>query len=769
MGTLRKSFVAAGLAVALTSTGVSQQEASDSTPPGSSGGPAASGAFLPVSAPDGFGYSVRSDVDDNLYLINLSTGATTLIGPVGFGDVEALTAGPDAFLYGVDDVTNQLIRIDPATGAGTAIGPLGVAITDMGLTFDAAGNLWMSVDAPQNFYSVNPASGAATLIGPQGQQVTALTASGNTIYGLGGDNTNNLVTINTTTGAATVVGLLGGGISLSDGGLDFAADGTLYGIHDTGRLFTVNPATGAATAGAVTLAGFESLATQPVQALTGAGRVRFGENALTVDENTGFVNVTVLRTEGSLETRVDVLGVGGTATPGLDFGADPVRATIQTGGSMAIVQIPIVNDALVEGNETVVLTLINLGPGLSKGSPDTIVLTIVDDDQPAPPETASLTVQVIGSGDGIVLSDPAGITHNTGTTVRLFGVPDANSVFGGWRGDPDCFDGVVTLAANTNCRATFAHLSENAAVDFNGDLLGDIFPYSIGQVVGRGAEFNGDAFNDGFLYNVVTGELRRATSSAGGVVFADSNVGDGLMPLAVDLNADALTDILFYNPVTGATTGCLAPGFACAAGSVLPTNNEIHPVAFNTDGRTDLFVYDRSSGAGQFFGNSGDPAQFTAGPAIAPAAGRSVAAGDFNGDVRTDLVLYDPLTGAATRVENTSGGLASQAFAGPPGLILRVGAIDTDATSDLFAYTPATGATLQVTTGGGFSVVGGGALPGNRKTYLSDLNGDNRADFLLFDPLTGQLLTAVVQPGGGFTTSNSNLLPDQAIVSQRRR
>lgn len=206
-----------------------------------------------------FGYSVRSDADDLLYRINMQTGVATPIGPVGFGDVEAVAFDLNGNLFGVDDITNQLIRINLNTGAGTVVGPLGVAITDMGLTFDDRGNLFMSVDAPQNFYRLNPNTGAATLIGPQGQQVTALAFCSGVVYGLGGDNTDNLVRMNTSTGAATEIGPLVN-VTLSDGGLDFDNDGTLWGIEDTGDIFTVNPETGLATLAATTLAGFEGLA-----------------------------------------------------------------------------------------------------------------------------------------------------------------------------------------------------------------------------------------------------------------------------------------------------------------------------------------------------------------------------------------------------------------------------------------------------------------------------------------------------------------------------
>jgi len=224
-------------------------------------------------------YAVRSDVDDQLYQIDLATGAATAIGLVGFNDVEGLAFDCAGNLFGVDDVTDQLIAINLATGAGTAVGPLGIGgvglENDFGLAFDPGGNVWLSTDSPQNFYSINQVTGAATVIGAQGQPVTGLAASAaGLIYGLGGDLTNNLVILNTATGAATNVGPLGGAVSpLLDGGLEFDIGGTLWGLGDPtpgtgnpGQIFTINITTGAATLvatptiGGLPAGGFEGLA-----------------------------------------------------------------------------------------------------------------------------------------------------------------------------------------------------------------------------------------------------------------------------------------------------------------------------------------------------------------------------------------------------------------------------------------------------------------------------------------------------------------------------
>lgn len=222
-----------------------------------------------ATAPAQTGFSVRSDSpsaldDDFLFSIDLATGAATPIGATGFEDVESLAFGPECeVLYAVDDVTDQLLTCDTATGACTAVGPLGADILDSGLAWGNDGSLYLSTDAPApaTLYRLDPATGAATAVGEQGQAVTGLAADLSAIFGLGGDRTNNLTTVSPFDGFALSLGPLGlGAPDVRDGGLDFDASGTLWGIEDGGRIFTANPATGAATLAATSLPGFEGLA-----------------------------------------------------------------------------------------------------------------------------------------------------------------------------------------------------------------------------------------------------------------------------------------------------------------------------------------------------------------------------------------------------------------------------------------------------------------------------------------------------------------------------
>jgi len=208
------------------------------------------------------GYAMRaersgSSPQDVLYAIDMKSGQAQRIGSAGgFQGLESFTFGDGCkTLYSVDDVTDQLVTCDIQSGACTAVGPLGVDITDTGLAYGADGLLYMSTDAPKpsKLYKVDAATGKATLIGNQGQEVTGLAADQSGLYGLGGDGRDNLVKLDTATGQATSIGPLKT-VVLVDGGIDFDAGGTLWGIHpgSVGRVghsqtFRIDTATGAAT------------------------------------------------------------------------------------------------------------------------------------------------------------------------------------------------------------------------------------------------------------------------------------------------------------------------------------------------------------------------------------------------------------------------------------------------------------------------------------------------------------------------------------------
>ncbi|MHA2658814.1 MAG: InlB B-repeat-containing protein, partial [bacterium JZ-2024 1] len=80
----------------------------------------------------------------------------------------------------------------------------------------------------------------------------------------------------------------------------------------------------------------------------------------------------------------------------------------------------------------------------------------------APPPPFTLTVTL--NGQGIVTSDPAGIScpsdcsepYNQNTLVTLTATHASGWQFNGWSGDPDCSDGQVSMNADKACTANFS-------------------------------------------------------------------------------------------------------------------------------------------------------------------------------------------------------------------------------------------------------------------------------------------------------------------------
>ena len=248
--------------------------------------------LLPLSAlADPVGYTVGFNT---LYRIDMATGQTVSVGPIGFADVEGLAFSSSGILFGVADagsgdpnssLTDLLIRIDTNTGAGTLVGPLGLqgqgsgGNLDYGLAFTSDGRLWVSSDVTNQLWEASPASGVTRLVGVTGRAISGLAERGNELYGVSVEVAPSLYRIDTTTGSSTLVGPLNVGGVVADAGLDFDAAGQLWGILDpepssegASRVVSIDITTGAGVVRAsasVATVGMEGLALAPTSLVSG--------------------------------------------------------------------------------------------------------------------------------------------------------------------------------------------------------------------------------------------------------------------------------------------------------------------------------------------------------------------------------------------------------------------------------------------------------------------------------------------------------------------
>jgi len=144
--------------------------------------------------------------------------------------------------------------------------------------------------------------------------------------------------------------------------------------------------------------------------------LQFSGATYSVAENAGSVLITVTRTDNTTGVvSVDYATSDGSATAGSDYTATSGTLTLGDGVTSATFEVPIIDDADVEGSETVNLALSNPSEGATLGDQDTAVLTILDNDTP------------VGEGDAFLLNvnAPNSLSTNVGNgidrIVRVYG------------------------------------------------------------------------------------------------------------------------------------------------------------------------------------------------------------------------------------------------------------------------------------------------------------------------------------------------------------
>ena len=122
--------------------------------------------------------------------------------------------------------------------------------------------------------------------------------------------------------------------------------------------------------------------------------------------------------------------VSGTATSGLDYTAVGASIVIPANTTLVTIPVSVLDDNLLEGNETVVITLNSTNNPVTIGSPSTATVTIADD--PADVATVSVVASLPNASEGtpavdgaftFMLSNPSGaattVTYTvTGTAVN---------------------------------------------------------------------------------------------------------------------------------------------------------------------------------------------------------------------------------------------------------------------------------------------------------------------------------------------------------------
>jgi hypothetical protein len=222
----------------------------------------------------------EAGMHSNLYRIDKSTGAATLVGDTGFDRFNGLAFRNDGVLFGYRG--GALYSINSTSGAATQVGLLGINSPEGGLAFHPTTGVLFGVSSTltDTLLTIDTTTGVATAIAPlgsAGRDVSGLAfnASG-TLYGAAfrDNNADNLVTINTTTGAAFTIGPLGTNqgpaAGAAVGGLEFDPQSGILYYSEGINLYTVNPSTGAASLigpHGVEIAGLAAVVPEPAAAM----------------------------------------------------------------------------------------------------------------------------------------------------------------------------------------------------------------------------------------------------------------------------------------------------------------------------------------------------------------------------------------------------------------------------------------------------------------------------------------------------------------------
>jgi sugar lactone lactonase YvrE len=432
--------------------------------------------------------------------------------------------------------------------------------------------------------------------------------------------------------------------------------------------------------------------------------MKLGAQTYTNNETDAGLPVTVLR-EGGLTgtTTVNYTTVDGTATAGTDYTAATGTLSFAPGESSKTINIPIINDNVFEGNETLSLVLSNPNGGqVELLDPTTAALTIIDNEsQPS-----------ISTPPNLSVSEP----RISGTTTALFTVQLSNATTQTATVNYSTSNGTATAGVDyvsTSGTLTFAPLETTKTIAV--DILAD-------QLYTEPNEYFFLTFN-----NSVNSWINNSFVVATIINYNPQTARHA----SFDFDDDGKTDIAVFRPSAGEwwiNRSSNATGYALQFGA---GSDRIVPADYTGDGKTDVAFFRPSSG--EWFVLRSEDNSFYSFPF--GASGDIPVPSDYDGDGKVDAAVFRP-SNSTWYVSKSTGGTMIQTF-GQAGDVPVTGDYDGDNKADLAVYRVAQGEWWinRSSNGTGYALQFGSSTD---KPVQGDYTGDGKDDVAFWRPSTGE-------------------------------
>ncbi len=200
---------------------------------------------------------------------------------------------------------------------------------------------------------------------------------------------------------------IGDGTELTEDFADFMANisgtGSLMNIRIT---FALNSGDEDISIDNIRISGDDSGTPTPVT-------VTLSVDNTTINEDGGLATITAtLNKDTTVAITLDGFTIGGTATAIADYTSSslPMTLTIPAGSTTTSITVTAVNDALNEGDETIIGTITATAPMIAIGTPNSVTITITDDDAPSTDLTIAQLRALYDGTNNVVFSDDTFIT-----------------------------------------------------------------------------------------------------------------------------------------------------------------------------------------------------------------------------------------------------------------------------------------------------------------------------------------------------------------------